>query len=231
MAVRVRRHSFCGGGYMHQFSIGALALGLAAVAYAQTPAPDPSRELQRQDRQRQELRERMEVQPWFPSAVPAKTPDHQRLPDEQPCAQIDRVLVRGILSSARLQLAVSGIQADDPPYGRCLGSQGVTLLIQRVQQALAEQGYITSHVHVLEQDLNTATLVLQIDEGRVAQIVAESTEVALPRLVWAVREGQILNLQDIEQSSDNLQRLPSLRTSIQIQPGQEPGTSNLMVTA
>jgi hemolysin activation/secretion protein len=102
-----------------------------------------------------------------------------------------------------------------------------------VQQALVEQGYITSHVHVTEQDLNKGELVLHINEGRLVRIDAESSDTPdvapLPRAVWAIRPGDILNLRDIEQSSDNLQRLPSLKSKIQIEPGTEPGTSNLVV--
>ncbi len=203
---------------------------------AQSGIPDPSQELQRQDRQRQELRERIEVQPWSPSGLATQTPPHQQLPDEQPCALIDRVVIQGVLFSEALQTALSGVNGDDPPYGRCLGSQGVTLLIQRVQQALVEQGYITSHVHVPEQDLNNGELLLQIHEGRLARITQSraekadaETETPLPCWVWAVREGRILNLRDIEQSSDNLQRLPSLKSKIQIEPGEAPGTSDLAV--
>jgi hemolysin activation/secretion protein len=208
------------------------ALCLSASVAAQSGIPDPSSELQRQDRQRQELRERIEVQPWTPSSLPSQIQPHQQLPDEQPCALIDRVVIQGVLFSEALQTALNGVNRDDPPYGRCIGSQGVTLLIRRVQQVLVEQGYITSHVHVPEQDLNSGELVLQVNEGRVARMRAEpgnGIETPLPRLVWALREGRILNLRDIEQSSDNLQRLPSLTTKIQIEPGAEPGTSDLAV--
>lgn len=191
--------------------------------------PDPSQELQRQDRQRQELRQRLELQPWSPQGLTTQTPPHQLLPNEQPCALINQVLIQGVLFSESLQTALSGINADDPPLGRCLGSEGVTLLIQRVQEALVEQGYITSHVHVPVQDLKNGELILNINEGRLARIHAQSSDSELPRWVWAVQEGGILNLHDIEQSSDNLQRLPSLKSKIQIEPGEEPGTSNLMV--
>jgi hemolysin activation/secretion protein len=139
------------------------------------------------------------------------------------------VVIQGVLFSKALETALSGIKGYDPPLGRCLGSQGVTLLAQRVQQALVEQGYITSHVHVPEQDLNSSELVLQINEGRVARINAESKDTPLPRAVWAVHAGGILNLRDVEQSSDNLQRLPGLQSKIQIEPGEKPGTSNLVV--
>jgi hemolysin activation/secretion protein len=220
---------------MLQRLLSVLACGLITSTLAQVTTvalPDPSEELQRQDRQRQELRERQEIQPWSLSGLTTQTPPHQQLPNEEPCAMIDRVVIQGVLFSQRVKTALSGVNGDDPPYGRCLGSLGVTLLIQRVQQALVEQGYITSHVHVPEQDLNSGELVLQVNEGRVARIRAESgdeTKSSLPHLVWAVREGRILNLRDIEQSSDNLQRLPSIQSKIQIEPGEEPGTSNLVV--
>lgn len=206
-----------------------VAISLSANASAQSSIPDPSQELQRQDRQRQELRQRLEIQPWSPSGLTTQTPPHQKLPDEQPCALIDRVVITGVLFSHPLQTALSGVNGDDPPFGRCLGRQGVTLLIQRVQQALVAQGYITSHVHVPEQDLKNGELMLHINEGRLARIDAESSDSELPRWVWAVQEGGILNLRDIEQSSDNLQRLPSLKSKIQIEPSEEPGTSNLVV--
>jgi hemolysin activation/secretion protein len=205
-------------------------LGLFVLTHSRASTlPDPSLELQRQDRQRQELRQRLEVQPWTPSGLTTQTPPRQQLPDEQPCALIDRVAIQGVLFSQALQKALSGIKGDDPPYGRCVGGQGVTLLIQRVQQALVEQGYITSHVHVPEQDLNNGELELHIKEGRLARLDPQTSDTSLPRAVWAVQEGRILNLRDIEQSSDNLQRLPSLKSKIQIEPGEEPGTSNLVV--
>ncbi|MGY0195953.1 ShlB/FhaC/HecB family hemolysin secretion/activation protein [Leptothrix sp. BB-4] len=203
---------------------------------AQSGIADPSQELMRQDRQRHELRERIELQPWSPSGLTAQIPSQQLIQEERPCALISRVAIQGVLYSEAMQKALSGVNGDDPPIGRCLGSQGVTLLIKRVQQALVEQGFITSHVHVPEQDLNSGELVLQISEGRVGRITQShgksadaEVDTTLPVLVWAVRAGRILNLRDIEQSSDNLQRLPSLKSKIQIEPGDAPGTSDLAV--
>jgi hemolysin activation/secretion protein len=208
---------------------GALAYLLGVPMWAQAATPDPAAELQRQDRQRQELRQRIEAQPWAPSDVVAQPPPPQLLADEQPCVRIDRVVIEGVLAADALRAALDGVDGDDPPAGRCLGGQGITLLIRRLQQALVEQGYITSHAHVPEQDLRTGTLMLQIREGRVARIRAADEGVALPRAAWAVREGQILNLRDIEQSAENLRRLASLQARIQIEPGEAPGTSDLVV--
>lgn len=166
-----------------QHIVGTGAIFLSTCASAQLGIPDPTSELQRQDRQRQELRQSLEVPPWSPSRRTLQTPNHQRLPNEQPCVVIRSVTIEGALSSQAMLAALNGIGGDDSPHGRCLGSQGVTLLIQRAQQALVAQGHITSHVHVPEQDLNSGALVLRIHEGRVARIQAKSNDGSLPRWV------------------------------------------------
>ena len=190
---------------------------------------DPASELQRQDRQRQELRQRIEVQPWSPSTGVRQTPEHQRLPQEQPCVPIDRIEIHGTLLLPELNAALLGVQADDPPQGRCLGDQAITLLVQRAQEALMEGGYITSQVQVLDQNLKSGILVFQIKEGRISAVRPAQEGKRLPKLAWAFETSDILNLRDIEQSSDNLRRLPSLRPRIQIEAGQEPGTSDVLV--
>jgi hemolysin activation/secretion protein len=193
----------------------------ATSASAQTGLPDPSPELQRQERQRQELRQRSEPQPWAPSAGLAQTPQRQRLPDEEPCIRIERIGIEGALATAALRQALDGVGGDDPPAGRCLGGQGITLLLQRLQQALMERGYITSQAHAPAQDLRSGTLTLQVLEGRVARIRSRD-DAPVARPAWALRGGDVLNLRDIEQSSENLQRLPSLQPRIQIEPGESP---------
>lgn len=201
----------------------------AAAQGAPSSVPDPSAELQRQDRQRQELRQRLEPQPWLPSGGSEQVQALQSLPDEQPCFLIDRVRIEGTLVPEFLRASLSGPEGEDPPFGRCLGGQGITVLIQRVQQALVARGFLTSHARVPEQDLQGGELVIQINEGRLARIRSTSETVTLPRGVWALRDSEVLNLRDIEQSSENLQRLPSLHSKIQIEPGTEPGTSDLVV--
>jgi len=201
----------------------------SAESYAQAALPDPSPELRRQDAQRHALREELEATPWSPARDDAGTPPHQRIPDEPHCALIERIDIQGHLVSQSLYRALEGLQSDDSPIGRCLGAQGITLLIQRLQQALVEQGYLTSQAYAPEQDMRGGVLRLHILEGRVAQIRPASDEIALPRLAWATSPGDILNLRDIEQSSENLQRLPSFTPQLQIEPGQTPGTSDVTV--
>lgn len=200
-----------------------------AGSHAQGALPDPSPELQRQDARRQALRQELEAVPWSAAGDTAGTPPHQRIPDEPHCALIEKIAIRGPLASQSLYHALDGLQGDDSPIGRCLGAQGITLLLQRLQQALVEQGYLTSQAYAPEQDMRSGVLLLQILEGRVAQIRPASDGKPLPSMAWASGPGDILNLRDIEQSSENLQRLPSFTPELQIEPGQAPGTSDVTV--
>lgn len=202
--------------------VARLLLVTASLAstesYAQAALPDPSPELRRQDAQRHALREELEATPWSPARDDAGTPPHQRIPDEPHCALIERIDIQGHLVSQSLYRALEGLQSDDSPIGRCLGAQGITLLIQRLQQALVEQGYLTSQAYAPEQDMRGGVLRLHILEGRVAQIRPASDEIALPRLAWATSPGDILNLRDIEQSSEIFSASPALRHNFKSNP-------------
>ena len=208
--------------------LACAACAATTLASAQTGLPDPSPELQRQDRQRQELRQRSEPLPWAPVGAVVRTPEHQRLPAEEPCLRIELIEVEGALATAALRQALDGVDGDDPPAGCCLGGQGITLLVQRLQQALVERGYITSQAHAPAQDLRSGKLTLQVLEGRVGRIRARD-DAPVPRLARALRAGDVLRLRDVEQTSENLQRLPSLSPRIQIEPGEEAGTSDLVL--
>lgn len=198
-------------------------------AAAQTANLDPSHELQRQDQQRQAIRQRLETPPPGSQRPASRTPDHQRLHPEQPCSTIERIELEGALAATVPRAALAGIEGDDPPYGHCLGARGITLLMQRVQQSLAARGHLTSHVEAPEQDMRGGTLILRIREGRVGAIRSPDSSKQPFKPAWATAPGRILNLNDIEQTLDNLQRLPSLGAEIQIEPGEQAGFSDIVL--
>lgn len=44
-----------------------------------------------------------------------------------------------------------------------------------------------------------------------------------------VREGEILDLRDIEQGLENLQRIPTVQAQMEIVPGDNPGESDIVI--
>lgn len=214
------------------WSLCASLLLTIHVANAQTygeTSPTPDSTLQRQQQQRQQLRQQMETQTWVPSLTAAQPVERQRLPVEQPCRTINQIIIQGNLASNTLYDALSGPDGGDPAQGKCLGSTAITMLIQRVQEALLAQGFITSQVAAPEQDMSTGVLVLEIREGRIAKLRPKHKDTHLPKLAWAFATADVLKLQDIEQSSDNLQRLQSWHPQFQIEPGETAGTSDVII--
>lgn len=139
--------------------------------------------------------------------------------------------------------------ADSPLHqvsGICLGSRGIAILQQRAQAALLARGYITSRALVEVQNLSSGRLRLRIIPGRIEDIRLQQQErgadlataktpeegSGLPRLLAAAspaRPGDILNLRDLEQTLENLKRVPSAEADIRIEPGASPATSDWVV--
>ena len=126
---------------------------------------------------------------------------------------------------------LAGPQGDDPPQGRCLGVQGINLVQKRLQNAIMARGYVTTRVVVENQNIASGVLSLRPISGRLAQVVVPDSArghihaaAALP-----AGPGDLLNLRDVEQALENLQRVPTVQADLQIAPGQEAGLSDLQL--
>lgn len=219
---------------------------LAAVALCGTLAPalaqpDPSQEPQRQ---RQRERERLEQ---LESAVPdARLPalpqsglGALRLPpDETPCFPISRLAIAsvegggpGAFGWLRPHADRTRLGAHDPVAGRCLGARGIERLLARLQDALVARGYVTTRVQVLAQDLSGGQLAITLVPGRIGAI--RLAEAGHPRATlgnaFPMRAGDVLRLRDVEQALENLRRVPTADAGISIEPGGQPGQSDLVV--
>ncbi len=123
---------------------------------------------------------------------------------------------------------------DSPLYarsGKCIGAQGVALVLKRAQNALVAKGFVTSRVLAEPQDLSTGSLTLTVLPGRIRSIRfadASQDRRALSNNVPA-KAGDILNLRDIEQALENFKRVPTADADIQIEPASSPDQSDLVI--
>lgn len=213
-----------------------LICGLLAAtpsAFAQQALPDPSVELRRQ--QDNEAARRALAMPTDQRAPKdLRAAEGERLPEgESPCFDIKDLRLVGPdaagFSWALRELA--GPQGDDPPQGRCLGVQGINIVQKRLQNAIMARGYVTTRVVVENQNIASGVLSLRPIGGRLAQVVVPDSArehihaaAALP-----AGPGDLLNLRDVEQALENLQRVPTVQADLQIAPGQEAGLSDLQL--
>lgn len=152
-------------------------------------------------------------------------------PIESPCFMIRRV---SIDNAERLpDWAVRELQrASEPALNRCLGGKGINLLMARLQDRLIDHGWVTTRVLAPAQSMLQGQLHLSVIPGTVRDIrFADGSDThvwlsaALP-----MTSGNLLDLRDIEQGLENLQRLPGVQASMVLRPGDAPGESDIVLT-
>lgn len=204
------------------------AFGMESAAAQVGPSPEEL--LRRQSEQIQDLKARNDPQAEVRSegVVPSRL---MRLPSETPCLTVTEVRLSGF-DAVNYDSALAGEDRSDPPQGKCVGSQGVQILIDRVQNALIADGYITTRVKAPDQDLNSGLLLLEIVPGRIGNIQKRQKDVDYPinSSVHAFARGDVLNLRDIEQTVENVRRLNGADLKIEIVPAEQAGYSDLMVS-
>ncbi len=151
---------------------------------------------------------------------------------EHPCFAVQQVQLTvddGAPASAR---ALAGpVQRIGAFEGACLGVLGIEALRANLQARLRAQGFITSRLEVPPQDLGRGQLHYRLVPGLVEALLFEagpgSTTPAASAL--AQHRGEILDLRALEQTLENLGRLPSQSARFLIEPGQAEGTSRVRI--
>lgn len=158
-----------------------------------------------------------------------------KIPDEDICFAINSIELEGELSE-KFQWALKAANKDngkqaDPAVNRCLGAQGINIVMGRIQNAIIEKGYITSRVIAAEQDLTQGVLKLTFIPGKIHAI--RWGEGSAERVSWRsalpMREGDVLNLRDLEQALEVFKRVPTTDVDIQIEPAGDTGESDLVI--
>jgi hemolysin activation/secretion protein len=208
----------------------------ALSAMAASPV-DPNDELLRQRQRDKAQQERLESAPDVRLERPAERSQVARLPGhESPCFVIDRLTLKGDAAEHFAWALEKAADENDSPIGRCLGAEGINLVMKRVQNAIVGNGYITARILAEPQDLKSGTLQLTIIPGRVRAIRSPpgTDERFTHWNAFPMAAGDLLNLRDIEQALENLKRIPTVEADILIAPSEapdaRPGDSDLVVT-
>ena len=237
--LALRRFFLCAH-YRRRVALGRLSVLLTLLtplAFAQTPPFRPetsaAQEILRQQERERALREQQEPSPDVRlQGEAARLPAPSLLPvNETPCFPIHEIRLTGDEGAFTGSLGALNPE-HDPALGKCLGSAGINLVMERLQNALIAQGYVTTRVLAGPQDLQNGVLVLTVVPGRLRTV--RFSDNSDPRAnAWnalSLRSGEILNLRDIEQALENFKRVPSAEADIKIVPTDVPGESDLLVT-
>lgn len=214
------------------YSLLLMAYAAASTATTQQPFPQNTleqRKLDAQQQQRQQAQEKARQQVFTEHRevrVTATGEALQAFPTESPCFIISRLYLTEFspekssidtLTAAELRTpfdwALRAVYAPkDFTLPHCLGGQGISEIIKRVQNAIIEKGFVTTRVLAQPQDLRQGRLVLTVVPGKVRHILLRDHSDILKAhkgTVWfalPLGQGDLLNIRDIEQGLENLKR-------------------------
>lgn len=206
--------------------VGAVLMIGVATAHAQSPADDFNR--------RQEERTQSQRLDALRRATPGGSADGENGslpagPGNGACFDITRVEIDG----ANL-LSAQEIGKVTAPYGnRCVGLAEINAVLRDVTHLYIDHGYVTSRAYVPQQDIaKTRILRLLVVEGTLSDIYLNGQKVAgsgslataFPGLI-----GRVVNIRDIEQGLDQMNRLQANDAKSAMLPGPKDGTSILNI--
>ncbi|UST52565.1 ShlB/FhaC/HecB family hemolysin secretion/activation protein (plasmid) [Comamonadaceae bacterium OTU4NAUVB1] len=218
---------------MRTGTLGALIGALAQAASAQIDANALDRQNQLIERQQQDLlrldQERARRAPSTqPGADLRDVRPQVNVPDiGVACRDIRTVRIDG---AEHLPADVARrIETDFA--GRCLGVGELEAVLAQITKRYIDRGLITTRAYLPAQDLRTGTLQINVIEGRIEAYRVDGPRAASvwPRGVFPATPGELLDLRDLEQGIDQINRLASSRAVLDIQPGSRPGDSVVVV--
>jgi hemolysin activation/secretion protein len=119
-----------------------------------------------------------------------------------------------------------------PYIGECLGVPQLNELLKVITDHYIEKGLVTSRAYLPQQDLSTGHLQVLVVEGKLEGMKgAENSQLSARELAMAFpgNTGDLVNLREIEQMVDQLNRLPSNQAKMELAPGQNVGGSEVLV--
>jgi len=164
------------------------------------------------------------------------------LPKEAPCFRIETFAldVPTTLPDTIRSKGASALSLDpfafarewlDHYKGQCIGKAGIDVMAKALQQTILARGYVNTRVLLPEQDLSKGTLAFALVPGVVRQIrFADPGTRGTLISAFPARDGDLLDLRDLEQGLEQMKRVTSQDVDMKIEPTGNPAESDVVVT-
>lgn len=209
-----------------------LSAALTDAALAQDIRDDAARQANQIDRlqaEQERLREAQTLRKTTraPDGTTVTPPEAAISSPGETCVAINSISVIGatLIPADELQRTAARFE------GKCLGLSELNNVLEAVTFLYVERGYVASRAYLPAQDISDGTLDIPVIEGSLEGIALNGNASANGRIATAFpgMAGQPVNLRDIEQGLDQINRLRSSKATIALQSGKEQGGSVLDV--
>ncbi len=172
-----------------------------------------------------------------PSQSTSELDDSKEIADENknlPCIPFNKIIIEG----ASLLSETDKFTLLDPYQGKCLSAVKLTALQGDLTNHYVRAGYITTRVYFPNQDFSNGELRIWVLEGKYESLEilerdanSPQKDASVPRSGFntALRHDpdEILNLRDLEQAIDQINRLGAYDAQMMLEPGKGEGTTNV----
>lgn len=193
---------------------------------AQTELELQQQIIQQQQQRQQDLRDRIEQQ----------QKQHQAI-DVQPSPEINKILEGPCFDIASIELNGADHLPPEikqtivaPFINQCIDLNKINQLLEAITNWYFDHGYVTSRAYVSAQDLSSRRLQITIVEGTIELIeLSDPTSRINTYTAFPSHNNDLLNLRDIEQGLEQINRLQSNQATMDLVPGTMPGASVIQV--
>ncbi|WP_375638857.1 ShlB/FhaC/HecB family hemolysin secretion/activation protein [Bartonella sp. AA16NXGY] len=204
-----------------------LFTGVNVYARSSAIFHSPTDNFSRRYSEKQQLERIEKLRSLTPKRI--KTPSEQNpemLLGGKQCFPIHAVVVEGVHHVKKRSISA----VTEPYVGRCIGLVDIQLLIKKLTKVYLDQGYVTARFYIPDQDIkNSKTLKFVVVEGKLSEIYYNGSPASrYNNVVWSAfpgLQGHVLNMRDIEQGLDQINRLSSAHAQSELLPGREEGST------
>ena len=179
--------------------------------------------IQQQIQERQKYEQEQLLQSAKPPTRIEIVEPENKISQKGPCITISTISVLGVV-----HISKESIQKVTQPYeNNCVDTAMIETVMGKITALYLNKGYATSRVYLPEQDLKTGKLVLQVQEGKLNDLKLKDSAKGTMSLATAAPflKNKILNLRDLEQAIDQINRLQSNNAKMEILPADKEGES------
>lgn len=208
----------------------SLSCGCFKAAFAAPTQEEQQRIEQEQERllrRDEERRKELERQRKLREMTPPEPEEEKSSPktgDTKRCVSVREIQLIGFrtISPEPYRKIVSAFTE------KCLNTKQMQDVLTALNDAFRDAGYVTTRAYLAPQDMVDGVLTITIIEGKVEDLrLNKNRQGDRYQLYFAfpTSEGKTLNLRDVEQGLDQMNRLASNNAKMEIKPGKEPGQS------
>ena len=180
-----------------------------------------------QNQQQQRLQQDQQQRDALTQAHQVELQKTESAPASGPCFEINQIS----LQQASLITPDTQKRLVAPYINQCLSLDRINQLVRAISEWYVQRGYITSRAFLTEQNLSHGTLNITVLEGKLEAIHLQDASARQLNMAFPTRAGRILNLRDIEQGMEQINRLRTTPVQIEIIPSTQPGYSIVNLTS